>query len=102
MSAALALVPLLLGPAPSPSVPPVEWLTDQDGVVEMLLAHRDVDRVDGGTLRLDRRKRLFTWTGAPGEIGCQNTLEIAFSDVKLVVGAPPRGSRSRCGACWPC
>jgi hypothetical protein len=85
MSPAVALASLLLaGPAPDTSVPPVEWLTDTDGVIEMLLAHRDEDRVDGGTLRLDRRKKLLTWTGAPNEIGCKRHFEVAFSDVKRV------------------
>ena len=72
------------GPAPSPSAPPVDWITDEDGVLELLLAHRDDSRVDGGTLRVDRRKRLVTWTGAPNEIGCKRTFEVAFADVKAV------------------
>ena len=85
MSPAVALASLLLaGPAPDTSVPPVEWLTDTDGVIEMLLAHRDEDRVDGGTLRLDRRKKLLTWTGAPNEIGCKRSFEATFADVKSV------------------
>jgi hypothetical protein len=79
----LAVVALLMTlPAEAPAAP--EWLTDQDGVLELMLAHREDDRVDGGTLRLDRRKRLVTWTGAPGEIGCQRAFEAAFSDVKKV------------------
>lgn len=82
--ASLALLGLLAAPAPAPSVAPVEWLKDEDGVLEMLLAHRESGRVDGGTLRLDRSKKLLTWTGAPGEIGCPRTLEVAFSDVKRV------------------
>jgi hypothetical protein len=70
MSPAVALASLLLaGPAPDTSVPPVEWLTDTDGVIEMLLAHR---------------KKLLTWTGAPNEIGCKRHFEVAFSDVKRV------------------
>lgn len=82
MSPALLVAGLLLAQAPSP--PPVEWITDEVGALEMLLAHRDDDRVDGGTLRLDRRKRLVTWTGAPNEIGCKRTFEVAFADVKYV------------------
>ena len=50
----------------------------------MLLAHREDGRVDGGTLKVDRRKRLVTWTGAPNEIGCKRSFEAAFSDVKYV------------------
>ncbi len=84
MSAALVLAGLLAaGPAPTPQ-PPVEWITDEDGVLELLLAHRDDDRVDGGTLRVDRAKRLVTWTGAPNEIGCKRRFEVSFADVKSV------------------
>jgi hypothetical protein len=83
MNAALLLSGLLLA-APEPSTPPVEWMTDEDGVLEMLLAHRDDGRVDGGTLRLDRGKKLVTWTGAPNEIGSKRAFEVAFSDVKYV------------------
>jgi hypothetical protein len=75
---------LLAGPGPTPSAPPVDWITDEGGVLEMLLAHRDDDRVDGGTLRVDRGRKLVTWAGAPNEIGCQRTFEAAFSDVKYV------------------
>jgi len=78
-----ALLAGLLLVAPT-AAPPVEWLTDQDGVLEMLLAHREDDRVDGGTLRVDRSKKLVTWTGAPNEIGCKRKFEAAFSDVKYV------------------
>ncbi len=75
---------LAAGPAPSPSAPPVDWITDEDGVLELLLAHRDDDRVDGGTLRGDRVKKLVTWKGAPNEIGCKRTFEATFADVKTV------------------
>lgn len=82
--AGLAVAAWLITQAGAPPAAPVEWLSDQDGVLEMLLAHREADRVDGGTLRLDRRKQLVTWTGAPGDIGCQRAFEAAFSDVKKV------------------
>jgi hypothetical protein len=83
MTPALVLAGLLAA-GPSPSAPPVEWIKDEDGVLEMLLAHRDDGRVDGGTLRVDRRRQLVTWTGAPNEIGCKRTLEASFADVKTV------------------
>ena len=82
MTPAVALAGLLLA-APEPSAP-VEWITDDGGVLVMLLAHRDDGRVDGGTLKLDRGKRLVTWTGAPDEIGCKRQFEVAFADVKSV------------------
>jgi hypothetical protein len=85
MSAALLIAGLLAaGPAPTPQAPPVDWITDEDGVLELLLAHRDDDRVDGGTLRVDRTKKLVTWTGAPNEIGCKRKFEASFADVKSV------------------
>ena len=85
MSAGLVLASLLLAaPTPPPSDLPLEWLKDEEGVVEMLLAHRDEERVDGGTLRLDRRRKLLTWAGAPNEIGCKRRFEVAFSDVRKV------------------
>lgn len=85
-AAALAFVPLaalLAAPEPTPS-PATEWLTERDGVVEMMLAHQDDDRVDGGTLRIDRRRKLVSWTGAPNDVGCARQFEAAFSDVKSV------------------
>lgn len=85
MTGVLLLAALLLvGAAPTPAPPPVDWITDEDGVLEMLLAHRDDDRVDGGTLRVDRGKKLVTWTGAPNEIGCKRRFEASFADVKYV------------------
>jgi hypothetical protein len=84
MSATLLLAGLLAaGPTPTPEAP-VDWLTDEDGVLELLLAHRDDDRVDGGTLRVDRGRKLVTWTGAPNEIGCKRGFEATFADVKSV------------------
>jgi hypothetical protein len=59
-------------------------MTDEGGVLELLLAHRDDDRVDGGTLRVDRVKRVVSWTGAPNEVGCKRSFEATFADVKSV------------------
>lgn len=84
MSAALVLAGLLAaGATPTPAAP-IAWISDENGVLELLLAHRDDDRVDGGTLRVDRVKKLVTWTGAPNEIGCKRSFEATLADVKSV------------------
>lgn len=61
-----------------------DWITDDGRVVEVLLAHRDSDRVDGGTLRIDRERRTVSWEGAPNEIGCRRPWQAAFDDVAEV------------------
>src|SRR5262245_27280715 len=66
-----------------------DWLTDDGRVVTLLLAHRDSDRVDGGTLHIDREKRTLSWEGAPNEIGCQRPWEAAFDDVDDVKADEP-------------
>lgn len=58
-----------------------DWIDDTGGVLEMRLAHRDTQRVDGGTLRVDRERRTVSWEGAPNEIGCQRPWHVAFEDV---------------------
>jgi hypothetical protein len=66
-----------------------DWISDDGRVVTLLLAHRDVGRVDGGTLRVDRERRVVTWAGAPNEIGCQRPWEAAFDDVEDVKADEP-------------
>lgn len=66
-----------------------DWIRDDGRVVELLLAHRDADRVDGGTLRVDRERRVLAWTGAPNEIGCQRPWEVSFDDVSEVKADEP-------------
>jgi hypothetical protein len=61
-----------------------DWIRDDGRVVELLLAHRDADRVDGGTLRVDRERRVLAWTGAPNEIGCRRPRKVAFDEVAEV------------------
>jgi hypothetical protein len=58
-----------------------DWINESRGVLEMRLAHRDTQRVDGGTLCVDRERRTVSWEGAPNEIGCQRPWEVAFEDV---------------------
>src|SRR5438445_12682930 len=62
----------------------LDWMSDSAAVLEVRLAHADRDRVDGGTLRLDRTKRLVTWVGAPGDIGCKPKLESTLEAVQSV------------------
>lgn len=60
------------------------WFSDDGRVVEMRLAHRDFDRVDGGTLRIDRERRVLVWQGAPNEIGCRRPFEAPLDAVTEV------------------
>jgi hypothetical protein len=66
-----------------------DWIHDDGRVVELLLAHRDTDRVDGGTLRVERERRVLAWTGAPNEIGCRRPWEVSFDDVDEVKADEP-------------
>jgi hypothetical protein len=69
--------------APAADVSP-DWMSDEGGVLELKLAHSDKDRPDGGVLRLDRNKKLLTWEGIPGDIGCKQKVEAKFDDVEAV------------------
>jgi hypothetical protein len=66
-----------------------DWISDDGRVVTLLLAHRDVGRVDGGTLSIDRERRLVKWEGAPNEIGCRRPWEVSFDDVEDVKAEEP-------------
>jgi hypothetical protein len=80
----VAMAVVVLGTnAPAADVSP-DWMSDEAGVLELKLAHSDKDRPDGGLLRLDRNKRLLTWQGIPGDIGCKLKVEAQFDDVEAV------------------
>jgi hypothetical protein len=66
---------------PQPSSP-ADWMSETDDVLELKLAHEEKGRPDGGTLRIDSRKRLVLWEGIPGEFGCKLRVEASFDDVK--------------------
>lgn len=66
------------GAAPSSSA---EWMSTEDGVLELKLAHEEKGRPDGGTLRVDENRRLVVWEGIPGEFGCKLKVEAPFDDV---------------------
>lgn len=61
-----------------------EWMSEDDGVLELKLAHEEKARPDGGVLRVDSRRRLVEWHGIPGEVGCKMKVEVSFDDVKGV------------------
>ncbi len=61
-----------------------DWLTDDGNVLELKLAHLDKNGPDGGILRIDRGKKVVSWDGIPGEIGCKLKVEATFDDVKSV------------------
>lgn len=70
--------------AAAPPLRADEWLSDENGVLQMLLAHEEKGGPDGGTLTLDRNKKTITWIGAPGEHGCKLRIEGTFASVKNV------------------
>jgi hypothetical protein len=76
---------LLAGRAPAQE----DWISDDGRVVTLLLAHRDSGRVDGGTLRVDRERRVLAWEGAPNEIGCLKPWQASFDDVEDVRAEEP-------------
>lgn len=58
--------------------PAREWMSDEDGVLELKLAHLEKDAVDGGVLRIDRSGRKLTWSGIPGEMGCKSKIDVSL------------------------
>jgi len=57
--------------------------------VQLALAHRETDHLDGGILTVDPRSRVVMWQGIPGEMGCRTKVEVSFDDVRSVsVGEP--------------
>lgn len=86
----IVLAVLVIAASPDKSPSPDAGLWSDDGtVVEVPLAHRDRDRVDAGLLRIDRRKRVLTWEGAPGEIGCALRVEASLDDVTIAEARGP-------------
>jgi len=81
---AFALV-LFLASLPAPR----DWMAVRNGAVEMALAHREVDGLDGGILTVDPRRRVLMWQGIAGDLGCRTQVEARFDDVRSVsVGEP--------------
>jgi hypothetical protein len=81
----LALALLLEASLP----PPRDWMAVRNGAVELALAHREGDHLDGGILTVDPRGRVVLWQGIPGEMGCRTKVEVSFDDVRSVsVGEP--------------
>lgn len=69
--------------------PPRDWMAVRNGAVELALAHRETDHLDGGILTVDPRSRVVIWQGIPGEFGCPAKVEASFDDVRSVsVGEP--------------
>jgi Big-like domain-containing protein len=69
--------------------PPRDWMAVRNGAVELALVHRETDRLDGGILTVDPRRRLVVWEGIAGELGCRAKVEASFDDVRSVaVGEP--------------
>ena len=66
------------GAAPSGAA---DWMSKDDGVLELKLAHEEKARPDGGTLRVDEGRQLLLWEGIPGEFGCKLKIEASFEDV---------------------
>ena len=82
---ALALAILLDASLP----PPRDWLAVRNGAVELALAHREADGLDGGILTVDPQRRVVMWEGIEGDLGCRAKVEAAFDDVRSVsVGEP--------------
>jgi hypothetical protein len=69
--------------------PPRDWIAVRDGAVELALVHRERDRLDGGILTVDPRRRVVLWKGIAGDVGCRLEVEASFDDVRSVaVGEP--------------
>jgi len=72
-----------------PAGPPADWLIeDRAGVLRLRLAHAERPRPDGGVLVVDPNRRLVTWEGVPGEVGCRKKLEAPFARIRAVRDEP--------------
>jgi hypothetical protein len=81
----LALALLLEASLPAPR----DWMAVRNGAVELALAHREADHLDGGILTIDPRSRAVLWRGIPGEMGCRIKVEVTFDDVRSVAAGEP-------------
>jgi hypothetical protein len=91
---ALALVVLLEPPPTSPR----DWMVERNGALELALVHCEADRLDGGILTVDPRRRVVIWEGISGDLGCRLKIEASFDDVRSVaVGEPGFGLEFRKG-----
>ena len=69
--------------------PPRDWIAVRNGAVQLALAHREPDRLDGGVLTVDPRSRVVMWEGIAGEMGCPIKVEVTFENVRSVsLGEP--------------
>ena len=69
--------------------PPRDWIAVRDGAVELALVHREPDRLDGGILTVDPRRRVVLWEGIAGDVGCRLKVEASFDDVRSVAAGEP-------------
>ena len=69
--------------------PPRDWMAVRNGAVELALAHRETDHLDGGVLTVDPRRRVVIWEGIAGDIGCHAKVEASFDDVRSVALGEP-------------
>jgi hypothetical protein len=85
----MIMLPLALLLDASVPPPPRDWMAVRNGAVQLELAHREPNRLDGGILTVDPRSRVVLWQGITGELGCQTKVEVSFDDVRSVsVGEP--------------
>jgi hypothetical protein len=61
----------------------------RNGAVELALAHRETDHLDGGILTVDPRRRVLIWEGIAGDRGCLVKVEVSFNDVRSVALGEP-------------
>jgi len=87
----LAVSALLRASTPAAAAPPsVDWMVeDRAGVLQLRLAHAEPGRrPDGGVLRVDPNRRVVTWQGVEGEVGCRRTLEAPFARIRAIRDEP--------------
>jgi hypothetical protein len=75
---------LTAGFAAGPAFGADPWMTDEGGVLQLMLAHDEKSGPDGGMLTIDRNKKTVTWAGAPGEHGCKLKVETTLDGIRSV------------------
>jgi hypothetical protein len=66
-----------------------DWLVeDRARVLHLRLAHAERPRPDGGVLVVDPNRRVVTWEGIPGDLGCRQKLEVPFARIRAVRDEP--------------